>query len=282
MGAEAGRTREVLAATLVGGVALAVAAAFLAILADLAVHGGPAIDLGFLTAPVEDAGRAGGIGPVLVSTGLILGVCFAAVLPLGLGTAILLAEYGGAGPWTGRIRFSLEVLAGVPSVVFGLFGAVFFCRVLGLGFSIVAGGLTLACMALPILIRATEEGLRAVPDDQRYAAAALGLSRTRTLREILLPAATPGLAAGLALGIGRALAETAALLFTSGYVPRMPASLWDSGRALSIHVYDLAMNVPGGNAHAYASALVLVVVLLVVQGGAARLLERTLGGEATR
>jgi len=271
------RVREAVAAALVWALALGVAAAFLWIVLDLVVHGAARVNLEFLVAPVVDAGRRGGIGPVLVSTGLILGVCLAAAVPMGLGTAVLLAEFSGQGPWVRWIRSSLEVLAGVPSIVFGLFGAVFFCRVLGLGFSILSGGLTLACMALPILIRAAEEGLRAVPDEYRHAAAALGLSRVRTLREVLLPAAAPGLAAGLVLGIGRALAETAALLFTSGYVPRMPGSLWDSGRALSIHVYDLSMNVPGGNESAYASALVLLVALVLVNGTATWLLERVLG-----
>lgn len=280
MNRSVGSARERVVTLVVWTVALAMASAFLCILLDLVVHGAGGITLEFLTAPVADAGRGGGIGPVLVSTALILAVCLAAVTPLGVGTAILLAEFPGRGRGSGHIRLSLEVLAGVPSIVFGLFGAVFFCQVLGLGFSILSGGLTLACMALPILIRATEEGLRAVPDEYRHSAAALGLSRTRTLREVILPAALPGLVAGLVLGIGRALAETAALLFTSGYVPRLPGSLWDSGRSLSVHVYDLSMNVPGGNPHAYASALVLVLLLLVVNGAASWLLERLFGRKA--
>ena len=165
-------------------------------------------------------------------------------------------------------RRSLDVLAGVPSIVFGLFGNAFFCKTLGLGFSILSGGLTLACMVLPILIRSTEEGFRAVPANYRLSAAALGLSRTTTLIHLLLPAAVPGLIVGLVLGVGRAIAETAALIFTSGYVDRMPESLLDSGRALSIHIFDLSMNVSGGDANAYGSALVLVVLLLLINGTA--------------
>src|SRR5205823_6172239 len=168
----------------------------------------------------------------LVSTALILAVCLASSLPVGLGTAVLLAEFTPAGGAFGRlVRRSLDVLAGVPSIVFGLFGNAFFCQVLGLGFSILSGGLTLACMVLPILIRATEEGFRAVPREYRLGAAALGLSRTTTLLHLLLPAAVPGLLVGLVLGLGRAIAETAALIFTSGYVDRMPGSLLDSGRS---------------------------------------------------
>lgn len=121
-------------------------------------------------------------------------------------------------------------------------------------------------MVLPILIRSTEAGLRAVPQDYRLGAAALGLSRTTTLGKLLLPAATPGLVVGLVLGIGRAIAETAALIFTSGYVDRMPESLLDSGRSLSVHIFDLSMNVAGGDANAYASALVLLILLLLING----------------
>ena len=150
-------------------------------------------------------------------------------------------------------------------------------RRLGLGFSILSGGLTLACMVLPILIRSTEEGFRSAPEEYRLGAAALGLSRTSTLFHLLLPAAVPGLVVGLVLGIGRAVAETAALIFTSGYVDRMPESLWDSGRSLSIHIFDLSMNVSGGDESAYASALVLLVSLLVINGVASWLADRWLG-----
>lgn len=234
-------------------------------LADVVRHGAGALSWSFLTDGPADAGRAGGIAPILVSTVAILAVCLAACVPLGVGTAILLAEHATADQRLGRaVRRSLDVLAGTPSIVFGLFGNAFFCKTLGLGFSILSGGLTLACMALPILIRTVEEGLRAVPAEQRLAAAALGLSRVGTLVHILLPAAAPSLASGLILGIGRALAETAALVFTSGYVDRYPSSPFDSGRSLSVHVYELAMNVPGGNDNAYGAALILILLLMVL------------------
>ena len=180
----------------------------------------------FSTSSLSNAGSSGGIGPILVSTLLILGVALAVAVPLGLATAVLLAEFLKSQSRFGRlVGLSLDVLAGVPSIVFGLFGNAFFCVFLGLGFSILSGGLTLACMVLPILIRTAEAGLRAVPDDWRLGCAALGLSRAAALRQILLPAASSGLVAGLMLGIGRAMAETAALIFTSGYVDRMPSSL---------------------------------------------------------
>lgn len=238
---------------------------FLWIMGSIVWNGISQISPGFLTSPPTNAGRGGGIGPILVSTGAILSVCMAVSVPLGVGTAVLLSEFTSNESIFGRfVRRSLDVLAGIPSIVFGLFGNVFFSNILGMGFSIMSGGLTLACMVLPILIRATEEGFRSVPDEYRQSAAALGMSRTTTIFQLLLPAAAPGLVVGTVLGVGRAIAETAALIFTSGYVDRMPTSLFDSGRSLSIHIFDLSMNVAGGNEKAYASALVLITLLLII------------------
>ncbi|MEI6236064.1 MAG: phosphate ABC transporter permease PstA [Planctomycetota bacterium] len=250
---------------------------FLWVLWDIVSHGFSQISWSFLTTESEKAGRAGGIGPVLVSTLLVVLVCLAVSLPIGLATAVLLSEYTPEDSLFGRlVRRSLDVLSGVPSIVFGLFGNALFCKALGMGFSILSGGLTLACMVLPLLIRATEEGFRSVPLDYRTSAAALGMSRSSTLFHLLLPAATPGLVVGLVLSIGRAIAETAVLIFTSGYVSRWPESLMDSGRTLSIHIYDLSMNVSGGNANAYATSLVLVVLLLVINMTSSWMAERWL------
>jgi phosphate transport system permease protein len=254
-----------LSTLIVWSIAIFITAVFCWILGDIIWHGVQQLSWDFLTTEPRNAGREGGIAPILVSTGAILAVCLAVSLPLGVGTAIFLAEFTSTESLFGRlVQRSLNILAGVPSIVFGLFGNAFFSIKLGLGFSILSGGLTLACMVLPILIRSTEEGFRAVPTEYRLGAAALGLSRTTTLWKLLLPAATPGLVVGLVLGIGRAMAETAALIFTSGYVDRMPESLMDSGRSLTVHIFDLSMNVAGGDANAYASALVLLSLLLLV------------------
>ncbi len=258
-----------LVAGAVWGVALVITAFFSWIVIDLLVHGLGGLSWGFMIESPQRAGRGGGVGSVIVSSFLVLGVCLGVAVPAGVATAVFLAEFTRRGRWFGAvIGASLDVLAAVPSIVFGLFGNAFFVVWLGLGYSVLSGGLTLACMVLPILIRSTEAGLRAVPDDYRRAAAALGLSRTRSVASILLPAAIPGVAVGLVLGIGRTLAETAALLFTSGYVDRMPQSLLDSGRTLSVHIYDLAMNVPGGEPKAYTTAVVLVALLLVINAAA--------------
>lgn len=269
---------------IIGDIAWRVSPALRSTLADSSLAGG-LLDavrslIEFLTASPSHAGRAGGIGPILVSTALILLVCMTAALPLGLGTALLLSEFVSPDHLFGRlVRRSLDILAAVPSIVFGLFGNAFFCQLLGLKFSILSGGLTLACMVLPLLIRAAEEGFRAVPDSQRQAAAALGFSRWSICFKVVLPQAAAAIAAGLVLGIGRALAETAALLFTSGYVDRWPRSLWDSGRALSLHIYDLATNVPGGDARAGACALLLVALLAIINVVAHRLTKRILHRE---
>ncbi|MDO9470323.1 MAG: phosphate ABC transporter permease PstA [Nitrosomonas sp.] len=257
--------RDHLAQWLIYFAVLTVSLVFIWILSDLIRGGISHISWSFLTESPRDAGRSGGIGPILISTLWIFLVALLAALPLAWTTAILLAEFVSSSNRFGlAVSFSLQVLAGVPSIVFGLFGNAFFSIYLGMGFSILSGGLTLACMLLPILVSTAEAGLRAVPQSYRLSAAALGMSRTASLIHLLLPAAAPALAAGLLLGIGRAIAETAALIFTSGYVDRMPGSLLDSGRALALHIFDLSMNVPGGDQPAYASALVLVTLLLCI------------------
>lgn len=255
--------------------ALLVAAMFLWLIGDLVWQGAGHLSWSFLVSDPENAGRSGGIAPILISTLLILAVALAAAIPLGLGAAIWLAEYTHQDGRSGQtVRLSLDALAGVPSIVFGLFGYAFFCVFLKLGFSILSGGLTLACMILPILIRTSEAGLTAVSNDWRRGAHALGITRAAALWHILLPAAGPAITAGLLLGISRATAETAALIFTSGYVDRMPESLSDSGRTLAVHIYDLSMNVTGGDDAAYATALVLIALIVAINGGALALSER--------
>lgn len=272
---DCGESREWVVTGIIWAIAFCVIGISIWILGDIFRQGWHQINWEFLMTAPRNAGRDGGIFPILVSTALILGVCLWVAVPLGLGTAILLTEFTPVGSRFGDgVRLNLDILAGTPSIVFGLFGNAFFSKTLGLGFSILSGGLTLACMILPIFIRSTQEGLRSVPEDYRLAAAALGLSRTAVLRAVLLPAAIPGIAVGLLLGIGRAIAETAALIFTSGYVDRFPTSLLDSGRSLSIHIYDLATHVPGGEANAYGTALVLVFFLILINTVVASIVDQ--------
>jgi len=288
--ARANFIKEHVAAVFMWTVAAAIVGVLGWILFDIAARGLSHVSIGFLVKGPDDAGRAGGIGPMIVSTLLILAVTIVVAVPISLATAVALAEHTrGESRFSQLVRRSLDALAAVPSIVFGLFGNALFCIALGMGYSILSGGLTLTCMVLPIMILTTEQAIRAVPDEFRYGAAALGLSKTTTLFRVVLPAAAPALGAGLVLGIGRALAETAALLFTSGYVTRMPESLSDSGRALSVHIYDMTMNVPGGSQQAYATAVVLVGLLLIINVAAIALtrytarhtrLDRAQGGNA--
>jgi phosphate transport system permease protein len=264
-------------------IALLVTVLFCCIVGDLIWHGIGRISWEFLTTEPRNAGREGGIAPIIVATVAIVAVCLIVAIPLSLSTALFLFEFSKNDSLFSRLlNRSLDILAGVPSVVFGLFGNAFFGIKLGLGFSILSGGLTLACAILPILIRTIEEGFRAIPDDYRLSAIALGLSRTSTFWQILLPAATPGLIAGCVLGIGRAIAETAALIFTSGYVDRMPESLMDSGRSLSVHIFDLSMNIAGGEKNAYASALVLLLLIILINGMTFQLIKLSLMREIQR
>jgi len=223
------------------------------------------LSVGFLLEDPGRAGRSGGIAALLISTGWILALCLLVAVPVGLGCALYLSESLPAdsrrAQWLGGV---LDMLAAVPSIVYGLFGYQFFAITLGLGFSILSGALALSLMVLPLMIRSAEQAMRAVPMGYRQARDALALSRWGWVRRILLPCAAPGIAVGIILSAGRALAETAVLLFTAGYVLRRPDSLFDSGRTLSVHIYDLAMNVPGGMPRAAATAVVLVALLVVL------------------
>jgi phosphate transport system permease protein len=257
--------RETLIGAAVTIVAALAAVALVLPIVHIVANGASFLSWEFITTMPAQAGRAGGVGSILVSTFLIVGICLAAAVPMALGTAVLLTEFMPRGHFAiPVIRGSLDILAGVPSVVFGLFGVAFFCRQLGLGYSIMAGGLTLACMVLPVLTRTFCDAFEATSAQYRSAAAALGLSRAATVWHVVLPVALPGLTAGFVLGLTRALAETAVLLFTSGYADRFPESVMDSGRSISVHIYELATNVPGGQKPASGSAFVLLVLLAAI------------------
>jgi phosphate transport system permease protein len=219
----------------------------------------------FLTAMPLDSGRAGGVLPIVVGTLEVTALGVAAATPLGVGTAIYLVEYTREGRLTRIIRFGAECLAGVPSIIFGLFGFVLFVLTLGLGWSILAAGLTLAFMTLPTLIRTSEEALRAVPARYLDVSLSLGATKWQSIRKVVLPAAFPGILTGLILGIGRAIGETAAVIFTAGSsLPhRIPRSLSEGTRTLSVHFYQLAREgISADNAYATAAVLVLAISLI--------------------
>ncbi|MDR2532558.1 MAG: phosphate ABC transporter permease PstA [Oscillospiraceae bacterium] len=199
--------------------------------------------------------------PALVTTVLMVGVTLAIAVPLGVFTAIYLVEYASRGSrLVSVIRTTTETLAGIPSIVYGLFGYIFFCGWLGWGKSILAGCFTLAIMVLPLIIRTTEESLKSIPDAYREGSFGLGAGRLRTVFRVILPSATPGIFAGVILAVGRIIGETAALLYTIGSVIQLPKNLFSQGRTLALHVYNLATE---GlyNDQAYATAVVLLVVV---------------------
>jgi phosphate transport system permease protein len=203
----------------------------------------------------------------------LLGI--ACALPLGVGTAIYLVEYTREGRLTRAIRFGSECLAGVPSIIFGLFGFVLFVITFGFGWSVLSGGLTLALMTLPIIIRTSEEALKAVPAAYREVAMSLGASKWQAIAGVVLPAALPGILTGLILALGRAVGETAAVIFTAGSnLPhRTLSSLFDGTRTLSVHFYQLAREGISAD-HAYASAAILVLAISVINLGSSLALGR--------
>ncbi|GIW99917.1 MAG: phosphate ABC transporter, permease protein PstA [Pirellulaceae bacterium] len=254
------------------GTAACLTVAVLAWIAADLIRGVGVVRWQFFVHGPEDFGRGGGVAPMIVASLWLVLISWAVVIPLGILAATALVV-GRLHQWPGLrwVEWALDLLAATPSVVIGLFGNAFFCVALGLGFSLLAGGLTLGCMTLPLFVRTTQIGLQAAVTQHYATASALGLALPTTLLRIVLPAAGPAMSAALILATGRSLAETAALIFTSGYVPRMPLSAFDSGRSLSVHVYDLAMNVSGGDQAARGTALVLVVLLLAINA-ASRLL----------
>ena len=200
--------------------------------------------------------------PAIITTIQITGLALLIAGPLGIFTGIYLVEYASRGSkFVGLIRIMAETLAGIPSIVYGLFGMLFFVIFLGFGFSIIAGVLTLSIMILPLIMRTTEEALKSVPDSYREGSYGLGAGKLRTVFRIALPSAAPGILAGIILATGRIVGETAALLFTAGSVPRIPENLSDSARTLAVHMYALSSE-GLHTSQAYATAVVLLVTVI--------------------
>jgi phosphate transport system permease protein len=245
--------------------ALVVVAPILFVVGSIVVRGIGAISWEFLTAMPRNGMKEGGIFPAIVGTlVLTLGTALAAI-PVGVGGAIYLAEYARDTWLTRAIRLAMINLAGIPSVVYGLFGLGLFVLFLRFGTSIVAGSLTLAIMTLPVIISAAEEALRAVPVEFRTVSASLGGTKWQGVYHIVLPQAVPGIITGILLGLLRAGGETAPILFTVAafYLPRLPTSLADETMTLPYHLYVISTQVPGMPAQVqYGTALVLLVLVL--------------------
>jgi phosphate transport system permease protein len=235
----------------------------LVIIGYVVVRGLPEINLGFLfTPPKGGLGGEGGISSCIVSTLWIIVVTMVLLTPLGLGAAVYLAEYAPENRVIGFIRYSVELLAGVPSIVFGLFGYAVFVTVLSFGFSILSGALTLVCLLMPYLTRTAEEAMRSVPRAQREAALALGATKWQMVTRVVIPSAMPGIITGIILCIGRTVSESAPLFITMGGSSHMPDGLMSSGRTLAVHVFYLAMET-NALEKALATGTVLVVLILL-------------------
>ena len=207
-----------------------------------------------------------GILPMIVTTVYVVLVSIAIALPVGLASAIFLNEYAGNSSLTRILRLAIETLAGIPSIIYGLFGLLVFCRILNFGQSIIAGALTLSIMILPVIIRTTEESLKAIPDSFREGSLALGATKLQTIIFVVLPSALPGIVTSVILAIGRVVGESAPVLLTVGLARNMPRSIFESGRTLTIHLYELtkeAIN-PEDFAISFATASVLIILVVII------------------
>ena len=228
-------------------------------------YGIQAINWEFLTQPPRNGLREGGIMPAIVGTIVLTFGTAIAAFPLGIAAAIYLAEYAGDNRLTRWVRLAIVNLAGVPSIVYGLFGLGAFVLFAGFGTSILAGSLTLGLLTLPVVISTSEEAILSVPQQFRTVSMSMGASKWQTIRHQVLPHALPGIITGVILGLGRAAGETATILFTVAavYLPQLPKSIFDQTMALPYHLYVIATQVPGMPLQIqYGTALVLLLIVL--------------------
>ncbi len=267
------RTTQKMAKVVIWSAAILVLVLLFSIIIYILSKGIPHITWQFLTQIPSDMGRSGGILSAIVGTLAVTFVAIVVATPLGVGTAFYLTEYTRESIVTKIIRFSAESLAGIPSIVYGLFGFIFFVIDLKLGWSILSGGLTIAVMILPTIIRTSEEAIRTVPPMYREVSFSLGGTKWQTMIKILIPSALPGIATGIILGIGRSVAETAAVILTAGSALQMPTSLFSPARTMAVHFYILASEGISME-KAFATAALLIILILLINIGANLLVNR--------
>ncbi len=226
-------------------------------------NGAGVVNLSFLLESPRLSGAEGGIFPAIVGTLALVTVAILTAVPLGIGTAIYLTSYAPDNAFIRLINFSVEILAGTPSVVIGLFGYAFLVIYLGFGFSILAGGLSLMFMILPWTVKASEEAIKRVPKELSEGSLALGATRWQTIRHVVIPSAMPGITTGVILGIGKAIGETAVIMYTAGSSLLLPRSIFDPVRALPYHLYILASE-GISEKMSYGTAVVLLGMILVI------------------
>lgn len=252
--------------------AIATAAVLVILVGYILIKGVPNLSLK-LFAPVYTSENVS-LFPALVNTIVMTMLSLLIAVPLGVSAAVYLTEYSKRGGRIGKIvAMAAETLSGIPSIIYGLFGMLFFVTALGWGYSLLSGACTLAIMILPLMIRTTQEALISVPDSFREGSFGLGAGMLRTVVRIVLPAATPGILSGIILSIGRVVGESAALIFTAGTVAAIPNSLMSSGRTLSVHMYALS-NEGLHVGEAYATAVVLLVIVIAINWLSSTLAKR--------
>lgn len=261
------RLTEQVAKTVLGLMAVTVLVIAAAVLVYIVSKGYRAISWEFLTTRPLKLGREGGIGPAIGGTVWLISLTALLTLPVGILAGVYLSEYAPRNLLTRSIRLAITNMAGVPSIVYGLFGLAAFVMLAGFKVSVLSGALTLTCMTLPVVITATEEALRQVPQDLRHASLALGSTKWRTVRTVVLPASMPGIVTGSILGLARAAGETAPILFTAAVFmsPQLPRSPLDRVMALPYHIYAEVTSVPNWSEDLiWGTALVLVAGISIV------------------
>lgn len=228
------------------------------------VKGISSINLDFILQPPSRAGRAGGISTTIVSTLYLTVMSLLIAVPIGVGSSVYLEEYAHNNSKFARlVNLTSETLAGIPSIIFGLFGFVFFVIFLGMGWSILSGSMTLAIMILPTITRTAQEAILTVPHEYRENSLALGASKWQTIRKVILPSALPGMVTGIILSVGRAVGETAALILTAGSSLGMPLSPADPARTMAVHLYVLAMEGISME-RAFGTAFLIVILIIII------------------
>lgn len=226
------------------------------------IQGFGALSFDFIFGSAE----TGGIWPMITSTMYIVGISLAISVPIGIMAAIYLTEYAKQTKLVSVIRLATQSLSGIPSIIFGLFGLALFVRLFDFNISILSAGLTLAIMNLPVIIRATEEALKSVPQSYREGSLGLGATKIHTIWKVVLPSALPGILTAVILAVGRIVGESAPVLLTAGVLKDMPMSIFDGGRTLTVHLYLLAQEAisPQDFQIAFATASVLIIIVLII------------------
>ena len=237
------------------------------------VKGIKGINLSYIFSDYSASGD-GGIFPMVVSTVYMVLISILIATPIGILSAIYLNEYAKKGKIVEIIRFATECLSGIPSIIYGLFGAIFFVVTLKMQYSILAGALTVSIIILPVIIRTTEEALKTVPNEFREGSLAMGATKFQTLYKVILPSALSGILSGVILSIGRVIGESAAILLTAGTVAKMPSSIFDSARTLTVHSYLLTKEM--GDISGAASVGIVLIVIVLILNGSAKLIAKKL------